>query len=1134
MKFNSLKTKIFSKRLWRELGLSIGVCLATEDYTHTAELHTTLRTHHAISADDEKQTETIEQTPSTDSPSVDSSEPKTIATEDETKIEPSETGPKSEPSAENVDSNEPKTNATEDETKIEPSENSSLEKPSLSSDAPYIIAIEAEETIPSSTPPTDNPSIPSLEKPSLSSDTPYIIAIEVEDNKPETPTLPPSSDSSSIESEKLTADAQPLLIDPIPLETPPPSANSLPLADILKSFDELLATLPKSVFDNDAQIKVVHVVSNPQATGALDVKLPSPAGLNEPLRVLVKADKLSTHPQIKSEFSSTKTTDTEPSPVVPQQIGSPELPQDDLQKATATQDNRNPEKDQIALEVPLVAAAEDIEPLKNQNPLENATGSTSKVSTSNANTTKTPEQSPAIKAPEQTPTITAPAPINQTPNPIVHIESHPAATTPPNANQAHSENPKGNDHYLIQFNNVGMIEYLNFISKITNKNFVFDDADLDFKVSIVSNEPTSVENIMAALLQELRVHELSLMEVGNALIIHRNAKVNSPGSIISPGNTAPPNVDLVTQVFKLNNSASDPMAAVIRPLLSDLALVESIPETSHLIVTDLTANVNKIAQLIQNLDSSASTFEVGQYVVQNASVDSITVLAEKILTPIAKDKTVVLVPHSATNSIFIVSSPYLVQRALNILRQIDIEEGETRILSEKQRTEKELEEERAGLEGKKGGGTATSKWASTLPLGYAESTKFYIKKLQYQRGDKMVDALKKIADSLLGASTQNTSLITTINSIQWIESINSLIYTGTEQSILKVNELIDEIDIPLRQILIEVLVVETDLDDSLNFGVDFGTRFGGPHSAGAEAFLGGASPLVTALDASVNQINGSAVLGTDANALARIAGFNLGVIGKNVTHCGMNFSTIGALVSALNTSNNSNIVLNPKIVVEDNTPAEIFVGLNVAFQTQAIANELGNLVTSNFEFRDVGATLKVTPLIGNNDIITLDISQEISSIVNLPTSTGTASGIGTSLPVSIAGTNSISPGPTTRKSKTTTRIHVPNEYFVILSGMIQDEDTKLQNDVPCLGGLPIIGAAFGNWTHQDTKRNLMIFIRPQIVVNDEIDMITKREQDMFIEESRLRKRWEYETDGALEYLNLKGICDPEDPGRFNP
>src|ERR1700733_3138114 len=73
-------------------------------------------------------------------------------------------------------------------------------------------------------------------------------------------------------------------------------------------------------------------------------------------------------------------------------------------------------------------------------------------------------------------------------------------------------NPQAEKTVLINFNNVSMIEYIRFISRITNRNFIFDESDLQFNVTIVSEEPATIDNIMTALLQELRIRDLSLIE----------------------------------------------------------------------------------------------------------------------------------------------------------------------------------------------------------------------------------------------------------------------------------------------------------------------------------------------------------------------------------------------------------------------------------------------------------------------------------------------------------------------------------------------------------------------------------------------------------------------------------------------
>ncbi len=887
-------------------------------------------------------------------------------------------------------------------------------------------------------------------------------------------------------------------------------------------------------------------------------------------------------------------------------------------------------------------------------------------------------------APTKTPSIITPTSTGR--DPINQIE--------------HQVNNKPLKEISINFNNVAMVEYIRFISRISNKNFIFDDEDLQFNVTIVSEEPTTIENLMAALLQELRIRDLSLIEQGNNIIIHRNPKVRSPGRIVTDDNRmiSAHESELVTRVFRLNTL--DPMKAseIIRPLLSEDALIEVLRDTNNLIITDLVSNINKIAQLIGNLDAPNSGVTIGQYVVRNAFVDSLVDLANKILLPIAQGNPVVLVPHPVSNSIFIVSNAFIVEKALAILQNLDLNEGRTKIFSLENlqpsydllrpsnapqttqeggaynaegrpagtgggpggagygpagtasgyapssasgqygteggygygpggqlpgrqliapsgtpesfplggltnegrfapssaltpeggaypygnrgpesnfspggigaegRLEEYPESHRyfgpggIGAEGRPGGlfndipryfgpggigaeGRASaifnentfvpggigsaSRWARELPVGHIERTLFFIYKLRYRKGDNIEIALRKIANSLQITGTANADLISAINSSQWIESSNALIFTGTSQSLEKVRELILEIDVPLRQVFIEMLILDTTVDDSLSYSVDWINRFGGGTTTGEEGFLAAApQDGLLATRNFLNNVEAIDPTGTVippapasplpvATGLLNSGGFAAGVIGTHLTHNGTIFSSIGALVRAVHSDAKADIILNPKVITEDNNPAEIFVGGTDRYKTQSITNDLGTLVTNNFQFIDVGTTLRVTPLIGNNGIVTLEIVQE---------TTEEAPG------ANINNTNNqaVNLVKVLNKTRTVTKIHVPNGFFVVMSGMVRDNQARNYVRIPCLGGIPFIGAFGKTQNTSDTKRCLMLFIRPMIIESDEdYEDITKRQQDVYREKCKFRRSWNYEIDEALEFGNIKHT-DPDD------
>lgn len=917
--------------------------------------------------------------------------------------------------------------------------------------------------------------------------------------------------------------------------------------------------------------------------------------------------------------------------------------------------------------------------------------------------------------------------------------------------------PSEDQPIRINFNNVSMGEFLRFISKYSNRNFIFDEDELKFNVSIVSEEPTSINNMLTALYQVLRIHNLELIEQGNNMIIHKNPRVNSISSVVSESLqdlAAKNKTEIVTRVFRLNTLEPEKAASIIRPLSSEQSIIEAVINPNTLIVTDLVQNIEQVSRLIKSLDSPNSGLVVGQYAVRNMSVQNMQQLIQEVMAPLAQGQQLIFVPHHSVRSIFVISSPYLVERTLLMMKYIDQREGATQIhdleklrretggrkgkwtlddngnwvfipetmelerilreneeevkkLIEKSLTKGEISREEAGNEaylmsqlqkkhnfGELGReltkneallsekaerallngevnraltpheldllkklqeelmhGTLNreltpeeimalkkleqqylhnelnrqltpqelffldkiaakyreqelkrevppsgrwliddqGKWhfvpegapitglheptsvgketefpeglwelgpdgwqfrlmagkkitarelgfhperTEELPLGDIERTRFLIHKLQNRKGDEIVNALDNIAYSLQTCGRINEDLICALNSVQWIESSNSLIFTGYPTALEKVKELIYEIDIPARQVFIEMLILETTIDDSLTYGVNWASRFGGGLTAGSQAFLTVPSPLSRVMDTT-----GSNMF-PNPNNLARSSGFNQGIVGESLSKNGVLFRSMGALVSAVHNRADTRVIMNPKILVEDNQEAEVFVGINTSFKTQSIANDQGQLLTNNFEFRDVGTTLRITPMISNNDMITLDIYQESSSVVSTTGGAGggggtsgggggTTTGGGGGGGGSNATANTENIGPTTRVNKTITRVHIPDGYFLVISGMMQDEDTINRAQVPCLGGVPVLGAFFQNRLHTDSKVNLMIFIRPKIVDTEEdVQHLTRHQQDIYRQQDSLKTSWKYGTEEALDFLNIPELCRP--------
>jgi type III secretion protein C len=305
--------------------------------------------------------------------------------------------------------------------------------------------------------------------------------------------------------------------------------------------------------------------------------------------------------------------------------------------------------------------------------------------------------------------------------------------------------------------------------------------------------------------------------------------------------------------------------------------------------------------------------------------------------------------------------------------------------------------------------------------------KFQVVKLQYHQGSEILQALKDLATSKPNIDSQ---LLSDIQSIQWMKSTNSLLVSCEEETSQEIQSLIQSVDVPQKQVFIEVLVVETTIKNGLEFGVDWSI-----------------SPKKS------------------SNNMPLVNGLDLGVIGDVILHKGLNFFSLSTLVSALEQDKDAQIVLNQKIITQDNQNSKIFVGDNIPFAgSKTEITGTNQQTTSNIEYRDIGVSLSITPLIGEDDVITLDIAEEITEATpHLFPSSGGMQGIQTT------------------KTNMVTKAHVPDQHFLILTGMVRNKQVQQRSFIPCLGGIPFIGELFGHTNKSKEKRHITIFVRPQVV-----------------------------------------------------
>jgi type III secretion protein C len=372
---------------------------------------------------------------------------------------------------------------------------------------------------------------------------------------------------------------------------------------------------------------------------------------------------------------------------------------------------------------------------------------------------------------------------------------------------------------------------------------------------------------------------------------------------------------------------------------------------------------------------------------------------------------------------------------------------------------------RKGDEAKGGGGflPPLERMVPTVQAGLRSisdaTAQFFVYKLKYHQGSEIQEAVKRIGAELKMRPDAPTRLLAAIESSQWVKTTNSLLFSADEETVFELRKLVDSLDIPLRQVFIEVLVIETDVRKSLDFGLQWAAS---GEKLGKVGFGGGNFTPSDAPSPFAQAFKG----GSHGGQFPMGGGFDLGVIGDIIMHKGRSFLTLGSLVSALQVDGDSSIVLNQKIITQDNKNSKIFVGDNIPFTGSVVQTVgAGQQTTSNIEYRDIGVSLSITPMLGDDNIITLDIDEEISETMGNLTAKeiNTANGIRTT------------------KTNMVTHVHVPDKHFLVLSGMIRNAKSNQRAGVPCLGGMPVIGALFSNTKKIDEKRNVVIFVRPHII-----------------------------------------------------
>jgi len=287
---------------------------------------------------------------------------------------------------------------------------------------------------------------------------------------------------------------------------------------------------------------------------------------------------------------------------------------------------------------------------------------------------------------------------------------------------------------------------------------------------------------------------------------------------------------------------------------------------------------------------------------------------------------------------------------------------------------------------------------------------------------------------------------------------NSLIVSSEETNLEVIRNLVSKLDIRRAQVLVEAIIVELSETAAKSLGVE--TIFAGAQDGnvpvGITRFQNTSNPDLVALAGSLIEDGENATLNNVASSsLLQSSGL---VSGFGDLSGGDSFAGI---ISAVADDQNSDILSTHTVIAMDNEPANLVIGQEIPITT---GESLGSNNTNPFRTtsrQEVGIKLSITPQINEGNSVILEIKQEVSGVVG--PLTGTADLI-------------------TNKRSIETTVLVDNNQMIVLGGLNEDDLQESISKVPLLGSIPVFGRLFSSSAESRVQRNLMVFLRPTILM----------------------------------------------------
>ncbi len=601
----------------------------------------------------------------------------------------------------------------------------------------------------------------------------------------------------------------------------------------------------------------------------------------------------------------------------------------------------------------------------------------------------------------------------------------------------------GTDRTLtLNFSNADLESVARAMAVITGRQILLD-ARVKGNLSLTSEDPMTPSQAWSLWASALRLQGYVVVESGGVYRVLPEADGKLQSASVVAGAEGPRDDRIVTRVFKLSHESASNLVPVLRPLISPNNVINLNPGNNALVITDYASNLARLATLIESLDAPSGT-DVEIIALEHAVASDLVSTLQRLGDSQLRTASAGAAAQAGTVAAGGSAGGGTASATAGLSIMVDQQSNSLLVRAANPEQMAFVRSLAARLDRPN-----TGVGVHVVHLQNADATKLAtVLRAAFPSADSSRTTGSSYGSSYGGssASTGGDSSGGFSSGMTSGSSSASTSSSGSKGS--------------------SSPSVSASAQPSTGGGIQADPSTNSLILTASEPRFREMRKVIDQLDAPRSQLYvESLVVEVDASK-----SMDLGVQWSQLFSISSSTTlTLGTIASALETMSGTNILSTANVITLDNEEAKIVVGQNVPFVTGSYTTT-SSTTSSPFqtiERKDVGITLKIKPQIGENGNVRLTIYQESSSVA-ATTAAGT--------------TNA---GPTTNKRSIESTVTVKNGKIIVLGGLIEDSATSDAGQVPVVADIPVLGAMFRSLSKSRKKTNLMVFLRPRVVSDDE-------------------------------------------------